>query len=493
MAPDIPQTQSERFSLAAKFPTSMVLVGLGAFVIRLWVALAYPSLAWPDEIYQTLEPAHRLAFGYGMIPWEFREGIRSWVPIAMLSAVMKLTQFIGPGSQGYLTGIRVFLAALGTIPALTAMAMARATRLRWPWLAGTTCALWFELVYLSTKALTEVFAASALCIALAYALTRKPETLKRPWILVGMVFSVVLGLRFHLGPAVAGAVLFLTWKQPRKFSSVLLGGFLGLAVFSVIDWMTLGTPSQSIWKNFYLNAMQGKAASFGTSSRWEYLASMAEVWSWGAIPFLSLAAVAWRRWPVLFITVVIIFFSHNAMSHKEYRFLAPALTVLVLSAGLGLCLIAERSTQFAAAAAVLLLAVSAWRAAVYHWEQLATRQHENTTRSMWTLNAGALKAFEALSVSRSLCGVGLVDLDWGWTGGLGYLHQNVPLYQLENASAFAANTRGFNVVVAPETSILPLENYKKGACYDGVCVFERPGPCDSGDYHTNRWLESNGM
>jgi GPI mannosyltransferase 3 len=476
-----------------KFSTSMALVGLGAFLIRLWVGLVYPSLAWPDEIFQTLEPAHRLAFGYGIIPWEFREGIRSWVPIAMLSAVMKLTQFMGPGSQGFLIGIHVFLAALGTLPALAATAWARAHRLRWPWLAGATCALWFELVYLSTKALTEVFAASALTVALAYASTRTHETLKRPWILVGILFSIVVGLRFHLGPAVAGAVLCLTWKQPRNFLRVVLGGFLGLSVFSVIDWMTLGTPSQSIWKNFYLNVMQGKAASFGSSSAWEYLASMAEVWSWGAIPLLSLAAVAWRRWPVLFFTIALIFFSHNAMSHKEYRFLAPALTLLVLSAGLGLCLIAERSAQFAAAAGVLLLAVSGWRAACYRWEHLATRQHETTTRSMWTLNASALKAFKSLSVSPSLCGVGLVDLDWGWTGGLAYLHQNVPLYQLENAPAFAANIRGFNVVVAPETPSYPLENYTKYTCYDGMCIFQRPGPCDSGGYQTNRWLESNGM
>src|ERR1700694_3675293 len=47
-----------------------LLVGLAAIV-------AFPSLHHPDENFQLFEQAHRIAFGYGVVPWEFRDGIRS--------------------------------------------------------------------------------------------------------------------------------------------------------------------------------------------------------------------------------------------------------------------------------------------------------------------------------------------------------------------------------------------------------------------------------
>ena len=48
-----------------------------ALAVRMFFASAYPTLLWSDEIFQTLEQAHRLVFGYGIVPWEFRAGARS--------------------------------------------------------------------------------------------------------------------------------------------------------------------------------------------------------------------------------------------------------------------------------------------------------------------------------------------------------------------------------------------------------------------------------
>ena len=35
------------------------------------------GVIWADEIFQTLEQGHRLAFGYGLVPWEYQSGARS--------------------------------------------------------------------------------------------------------------------------------------------------------------------------------------------------------------------------------------------------------------------------------------------------------------------------------------------------------------------------------------------------------------------------------
>jgi hypothetical protein len=45
--------------------------------IRMAVPLPAPGIHYPDEVMQSLEQAHRLVFGYGLVPREFRDGARS--------------------------------------------------------------------------------------------------------------------------------------------------------------------------------------------------------------------------------------------------------------------------------------------------------------------------------------------------------------------------------------------------------------------------------
>jgi len=85
---------------------------ISSLVLRVGVATRSPSMYFSDEIYQTQEQAHRLAYGYGVIPWEFRVGARSYVFPAFLAGVMRATDWMGKGSQGYLLGIAVVLSLI---------------------------------------------------------------------------------------------------------------------------------------------------------------------------------------------------------------------------------------------------------------------------------------------------------------------------------------------------------------------------------------------
>ena len=46
---------------------------------RIWAAVFDQGVFWPDEIFQSTEPAHTFAFGYGYVAWEFQDGARSWL------------------------------------------------------------------------------------------------------------------------------------------------------------------------------------------------------------------------------------------------------------------------------------------------------------------------------------------------------------------------------------------------------------------------------
>src|SRR5262245_7624631 len=73
--------------------TSLILVL--AALPRVWAAVYDQGIFWPDEIFQTLEPAHRFAFGYGFASWEFQDGARSWLFPGCIGIIWKLAVWLG--------------------------------------------------------------------------------------------------------------------------------------------------------------------------------------------------------------------------------------------------------------------------------------------------------------------------------------------------------------------------------------------------------------
>ncbi|MBS1153705.1 MAG: Alg9 family protein mannosyltransferase, partial [Myxococcaceae bacterium] len=244
----------------------------GAILFHFVVMTAWPTLAWADEIFQTIEQGHRLAFGYGVVPWEFRDGIRSWVLPGILGGVMRATEFLGSGSAGYLLGLRVFLSCCSAAPVMAAIAWARREKLPYPWLAGLATAVWFELVFFSGKALTEVFAAYAIPVALYYSVVVREEGQRRAALLAGLWWGLAVGFRLHLGLAAVVAIVWTCRKDLQRWRPVLLGFFGVIFAFGLVDWVSWTWPFQSFFMNFWVNVVRGKAATFGVSPPWEYVA-----------------------------------------------------------------------------------------------------------------------------------------------------------------------------------------------------------------------------
>jgi phosphatidylinositol glycan class B len=92
-----------------------MVVGL-AILLRLQPILAMPSAVWPDEIFQTAEPAHRLVFGSGLVAWEFQLGVRSWLLPGIIAGLMELSRLIGDGPDYYLPVIATAFAGLAAAP-----------------------------------------------------------------------------------------------------------------------------------------------------------------------------------------------------------------------------------------------------------------------------------------------------------------------------------------------------------------------------------------
>src|SRR3546814_12644275 len=124
--------------------------------IVLRIAATWPmSMHHPDEVIQYLEQAHRLVFGYGVIPWEYRYGMRQWLLPLLLAGPMKLGDLIAPASDLYVMLPRMAVA----MQSLSIMAAALKLGNRISRLPGLVARLvpdiWFEYVHFAAHTMTD--------------------------------------------------------------------------------------------------------------------------------------------------------------------------------------------------------------------------------------------------------------------------------------------------------------------------------------------------
>jgi len=136
-----------------------------ALALRLLPVFVFPSIHYPDEIFQAVEQAHRLVYGTGLVPWEFVYGTRSWLLPSTIAWLMEFARIFGDGPDFYMPVIGIAFAALSASSALCAFLWGRRFYgLPGGIVAGAFAALWIDLVYFAPHPLSEVAAAHVLVI-----------------------------------------------------------------------------------------------------------------------------------------------------------------------------------------------------------------------------------------------------------------------------------------------------------------------------------------
>ncbi|HXE89945.1 MAG TPA: hypothetical protein VNK82_03180 [Terriglobales bacterium] len=457
-----------------------------AFSLRLGAAFEFRSLFWSDEIFQTLEPAHRLAYGYGITTWEWREGTRSWVLPAVLAGIMRVSGGLAPGSSGYLLAITVCLCLLSLLPVIFAYVWAR--RVSAPGtglLAAALSAVWFELIFFAPKAFSEVILAHVFLAGLLLATTEDHRKERGRLLAAGIMFGITLALRVPYAPVVGFAVIYLCRRQLRqKWLPLALGLAVSVVAFGMIDAFSLGSPFQSLWKLGWIDLAESKSLQFGSSPWYAYLASLVWVWSWGFPLIVYFVALGAPRSPLLLWLVAVLFVTHSFLEHKEYRYLYLMVPLVCTLAALGMAQWAQRFPARRRAVIAGLLAAWCLGSGLLAWN----------FRPYWTAYSGNLRAFEQMSRSGDTCGVGLLGMPWNWTGGYAYLHRDVPILQLEVPGDAARLSPHFNYLLAFDGASSVPEGFERQWCWRGSCLFTRPGDCTPAPgYHINRVLQQRGQ
>lgn len=433
-------------------------LAIGLF-LRLRLAVTDHGIFWPDEIYQSFEPAHALVFGHGLIPWEFIDGARNWALPGLVAGLLKLCALVGLDQPtAYVPVVKGFFALVSVGTALGTYRLARAVGA--DELPAAAAASIFSLaapvLYFAPRAMSENATALPVVWGLSLLLDREvfgkaatDPRARRLLVLGASLLGLAVLLRLQSAVFCVGVLGVLAvrsreragpWMAPgpgrwRALRDVVLMLGVWALVFGALDaatWHDAPGAKAGGWFHsavVYLrfNLIEGKAAGWGVAPWYFFLQRL-----WTSMPLVTAALavgvlVGLRRAPGLFVVGLLFFALHSASPHKEYRFILPVLPVLAALVAVGVSsLPLERLRQGGMAFVVVASLVSAVTADRLTFGQLGQYPGRESA-SAWDDNGPVNRLMLVASQQTDLCGL-FTPVHPAWMGGATYLHRRAPLY-----------------------------------------------------------------
>jgi phosphatidylinositol glycan class B len=460
--------QDRPFVLAA----SLVLVLSAA--PRLWAAWFDHGVFWPDEIFQSVEQGHRLAFGYGIVPWEFQRGARSWVFPGMLAGLLKLGAILGLDTgRSLVLLVKTTMAALSIGGVYLSMRLARA--LVGPAggvAAGLLAGFFSASILLGSRALAETVSGPML---LAVVLLAR-QSGRNVQLLAGAIAGLAIYIRYQNG-LIAVGVLAIVLSERRIRDAIHYAAASGLVgvLGGLLDWVTWGMPfgafKMYLWFNLFKSAQK-----FGAYPFWYY----GEV-AWniaGPAIFVILAGLVYsaRLAPKLLALVALYVLIHCIVPHKEFRFLLPVLPIGLGLAGAGLVAAFEH-VRNGERAAISLAAASAlctgFLTTQLTWGTMGfptDRRH----RSPWHSGEGINRLLWSAGERDDVCGLTVDGESFGWIGAYTYFHRDVNLFPGENATPEVRAAANYHIGHADAPA---PAGYREVERKREFALFRRDGAC----------------
>jgi hypothetical protein len=454
-----------------------------ALVARLLPVFVFPGINHPDEVFQTVEQAHRLVFGNGLLPWEFVYGTRSWVLPGALAGLMAAASAFGDGPDYYMPMIGLALAALGAASALCAFLWGRRFfGIAGGVIAGTLAAVWIDAVYFGSRTLSDAVAAHILVIGI-YASNPRAQTVvtRQRAAAAGALLVLAGSVRVQLLPAIGviGLWQLLTTFRSRRFAFVGSGLSIGL-LYGAVDALTWSYPFEALWRNVVANLYYDIQTAHGVMPWNWYLSTLLEYWTGLSAVMLALCLIGAVRLPQPFIAALLIAVTYSIFGHKEFRFIYPVILLAIIVSGVGLAQLVSwivealyhKGWTRRRASVMTCVAVLAWVVLA----QLSLAVGSKPYNTLWKSGRDMIMAARYVARLKSVCGIGVLDQNWFVTGGYASFHHAVPLYWATPEGPLDPDSVAFNTVVYDHEKPVGA-GYVELACFGDSCVAQRQGKC----------------
>jgi GPI mannosyltransferase 3 len=442
-------------------------LAVAALALRVATACWFEQFDHPDALFQYLEQAHRLIYGYGFIPWEYRFGIRNWLLPGTLAGLLAFFRLLGLNQPALYVPLLKSTFAVVSVSVVYASYVTGRNLFQEQTgrLAAAFAACWYELLAASVLATPEVLGAYAIFGAFAL-LSGAPG--RRRTMLAGVLLGTGVALRVQYAlpvGALCGLVLLTRGWHPAQ--AVAMSGAAVLVCAGALDAWTWGLPFISYYNNIALNLVKGVSLIFGEEPMYWYLAELAAASAGLYVIAIAAGVLTWRKsWPILLV-IACVLVPHSLVPHKEYRFVFLAVPLLLVLLAVAVTEVLPKlwgalGTPLARALAIVaVVAISLGTSVI---DEVFERDD---------------RLLVALDLSRRDDVSAVLDLTGEWTesGGFYYLHRDVPYYfeaQIVGLPATDISKIVSHVVTWGDQTDIP--GFKLAASYGEVAILEQISP-----------------
>lgn len=403
-------------------PLLLIGIMLTAVATRFYALELTGGIWHADELYQYIEQAHRLVFGYGIIPWEYADGARSWFYPLIISGVFRASIFLGVGDiWGMVFFVRLLSAVFSILVVyLTYLLGRRIYGVHVGLLAAFMTTFSIDLLDLTARVVSDVPSMffSVLSVYLLYA-GLEDDSRKRVFF-AGVALGVSFMFRFPtlilLIPLIAYALVHKKFRGLRFF---ITGVVVILFFQGILDYITWGSFLHSPLTYIRLNIIEDYSSLFGRYSTHFY----SEFFLRNLIFIPLLFAFDKKRGTVYltsssgFYFLVFLF-----VSHKEMRFISGVIPLIFVLTAYGLIKIYY---SIMGRKILKYLFVVYLSSVVYYFSS-------DIPKIWWAENQNNLLAVYYVGRQNDSTGLAYSML-WFNSGVYSFLHKNIPAYYLRDA------------------------------------------------------------
>ncbi|KAJ2631274.1 glycosylphosphatidylinositol anchor biosynthesis [Coemansia sp. RSA 1290] len=307
-------------------------------VVRIVNALLIQTYIHPDETWQSLEVAHRLAFGYGFVTWEWRHALRGFAHPMLFAAVYRMLWLLGLDNSFLITTAPYLLAAvIGASVDLATFYFARR-------ITGDNAARWALFCSAVSWSMSSgvmrplVNSAETAFSAAAYAFWPWSGALQTPNLYIALLFAAVACIvRPTSGALWLCAGLVLVARQPRASRAlhiIFAASVIGIAAVAAmlgIDYLGYRRWVFPPYQFYQFNVHEGLATWFGESHPLYHLYVSMPILFTSMLPFVLHGVYMAARYRVVSCEPAIVALGASVLfslvGHMEYRFLYPLLPI----------------------------------------------------------------------------------------------------------------------------------------------------------------------
>ncbi|GJT64865.1 GPI mannosyltransferase 3 [Tanacetum coccineum] len=304
----------------------------------------------PDEHWQALEVAHRIAFGYGHLTWEWTKGIRSYLHPMLFAVLYKVLSILHLDTPLFMIKaprlLQSMLSAFGDLYLFKLSHVLYGGRVA-QWALFAQLSNWF-MFYCITRTLSNSLETVLTVISLYYwpclrVNSTNLPSVSRYWALVAAAIACAIRPTSAIIWLYVGLMeLFLSRDRLKfLFLEVIPIGSIVLGLTFLLDRWMYGSWILVPLNFLKFNFLSSGGDYYGTHPWHWYFTQGFTVMIFTFLPFMVVGIIQSKNWKLsgLILWVLALY---SVLGHKEFRFVLPVLPIALAFSGYSLAMLSRQ-------------------------------------------------------------------------------------------------------------------------------------------------------